>query len=351
MITTPTLLVNEQVCRDNIRRMIGLARHNHIQFRPHFKTHQSAEIGQWFLEEGTSKITASSLSMAACFAEAGWKDITVAFPVNVREMETINQLAGRITLNLLVESVEAVKLLGLGLTSPVNVFIKLDVGTHRTGIDPENEKAIREVMAEIRKSKRMQFVGVLCHAGHSYQCRGKQEILAVHSAVMTVLQKIKSTYSDIPDLVISYGDTPTCSVADSFPNVAELRPGNFVFYDLMQWQIGSCQASDIGVAVACPVVAKHPERNEVVIYGGAVHFSKDFVEENGRKVYGKLAIDRGEGWEGLREDVTLIRLSQEHGILQGPDAWVASVKIGDLVKIIPVHSCLTMDLLRGFEVV
>lgn len=38
--------------------------------------------------------------------------------------------------------------------------------------------------------------------------------------------------------------------------------------------IGSCSADDIVVAVVCPVVAKHEERGEMVIYGGAVHFFK-----------------------------------------------------------------------------
>ena len=73
--------------------MAGKAHANRLVFRPHFKTHQSHLIGQWFREEGVTKITASSLSMAAYFAEDGWDDITVAFPVNIREMDTINELA------------------------------------------------------------------------------------------------------------------------------------------------------------------------------------------------------------------------------------------------------------------
>ena len=86
--------------------MLTKARRNNIRLRPHFKTHQSAEVGEWLREEGVQYITVSSLFMAEYFAAAGWTDITVAFPVNLLEIDRINQLTTKCTLNLLVESVE-----------------------------------------------------------------------------------------------------------------------------------------------------------------------------------------------------------------------------------------------------
>jgi len=351
MITTPTLLVDEQKCRANIRRMAEKARANHLIFRPHFKTHQSHLIGQWFRDEGVTKITASSLSMAVYFAEDGWDDITVAFPVNIREMETINALAKRITLNLLVESEEAVSALASGVHHPVNLLIKIDIGTHRTGIDPTNTSELRRLIAAIDRAELLHFAGFLCHAGHSYHSRGTEGILQIHSESMSLLSTLRQSFADIPDLFISSGDTPTCSIAGSFPQVNEIRPGNFIFYDIMQQQIGSCDANDIGVAVACPVVAKHPERNELVIYGGGVHFSKDFIEEDGRRIYGHVVLPTGTGWGDRIQKAYVSKLSQEHGIISAPVDWINNQRIGDLVYVLPVHSCMTMDLLRAFEVV
>ncbi len=85
-IKVPTLLLDEEKCRDNIRQMARKAADNNVVFRPHFKTHQSVEIGGWFREEGIEKITVSSLRMAKYFAGDGWKDILVAFPVNILEI-------------------------------------------------------------------------------------------------------------------------------------------------------------------------------------------------------------------------------------------------------------------------
>jgi D-serine deaminase-like pyridoxal phosphate-dependent protein len=351
MIITPTLLVDEQKCRANIRRMAEKARANNLIFRPHFKTHQSHLIGQWFRDEGVTKITTSSLGMAAYFAEVGWEDITVAFPANVREIDTINELAERITLNLLVESVEAVAALVSGVRSEVNLFIKIDVGTHRTGMNPIKTDEIRAVISVIEKVEFLHFAGFLCHAGHSYGCRGKADILRVHGESMTLLSALRTSFSDIPDLFISYGDTPTCSIADSFAPVNELRPGNFVFYDIMQQQIGSCMADQIAVAVACPVVAKHPERGELVIYGGGVHFSKDVMEEHGQKVFGHVVAAANKKWGARVPDVYISKLSQEHGIISAPVDWIGQQRIGDLVYVLPVHSCMTMDVLSEFMVV
>ena len=84
-ITKPTLLLDKQKCLLNIRRMKHKANRNNVQFRPHFKTHQSIEIGEWFRQEGVLSISVSSLKTAKYFAGAGGDDITIVFPVNLRE--------------------------------------------------------------------------------------------------------------------------------------------------------------------------------------------------------------------------------------------------------------------------
>src|SRR4051812_3608705 len=110
-ITRPTLILDEERARRNIERMAEKARQSKVGFRPHFKTHQSGEIGDWFRECGVTSITVSSVAMAEYFQAAGWQDITIAFPVNWREIEAINRLAGQVHLGLILESVETVQFL------------------------------------------------------------------------------------------------------------------------------------------------------------------------------------------------------------------------------------------------
>ena len=132
----PTLIIDTLKVKRNIEKMLRKTVESKVVFRPHFKTHQSAEIGRLFREKGIIKITVSSVSMAEYFANHGWNDITIAFPVNLLEINEINRLVSDISLNLLVESSFSARFLNEHLTNCVGIFIKIDTGYHRTGIDP-----------------------------------------------------------------------------------------------------------------------------------------------------------------------------------------------------------------------
>ena len=348
-IHSPTLLINEQICRSNIRRMAVKARSSKLIFRPHFKTHQSVEIGEWFREEGVGAITVSSVSMARKFADAGWKNITIAFPLNIRETDEINQLAGNIKLNILIDMPEQIDALSNNLKHPAGFFIKIDLGYHRSGIEPTNTGLIEKIL-DFSIPGHLTFKGFLTHSGNTYQASGKQEILSIHESAGKELAKLKQKYlAKYPDIIVSCGDTPSCSLADDFTGMDEIRPGNFVFYDLMQLRIGSCKFDEIAAAVICPVVSIYPSRNEALIYGGAVHLSKEaLIHADGSRNYGLVVPFVDGRWQNPVGDDYLVSLSQEHGIFKTDSDWARALSPGDLVAVIPVHSCLSADLLRSW---
>ena len=111
------------------------------------------------------------VDMANYFAADGWNDITLAFTLNLRQLAEIDSLARRITLGVLVESIEAVRLAGDALTAPVDVWIKVDAGAGRTGLSWNRPEAIRAVAELICTIPRMKLVGLLTHSGNSYTAR------------------------------------------------------------------------------------------------------------------------------------------------------------------------------------
>ena len=138
-------------------------------------------------------------------------------------------------------------------------------------------------------------------------------------------------------------------MAEKFSGLDELRPGNFVFYDLMQLNLGSCTRDKVAVAVACPVVEKNTRKKEIIIYGGGVHLSKDSLKlKDGRQVYGQIVFLTPGGWVYPGNDCYLKSISQEHGIISATDEVFNNTGRGDLIGIIPVHSCMTADLLREY---
>jgi len=316
-----------------------------LVLRPHFKTHQSAQIAEWFRELGINSCTVSSVQMAEYFAKGNWNDITIAFPVNPFEVDSINKLASVVSLNILFSSAPNLLRSVKAITGKVGVFIEVDVGHGRSGVDPENTREIALMVNQIQENPNLMFKGFLTHAGHTYQANGTDEILKIHRDSLRKLTKLKAFWKEsYPDIIVSYGDTPSCSIADEFWGIDEIRPGNFVFYDVMQSQIGSCTTSDIAVAMICPVVDINQSRREAVIHCGAVHLSKDNIKlQNGETSFGMVCSFDGKNWGKPVEDLYVKSLSQEHGIISFTNDF--PFKVGDLVAILPIHSCLTVDLM------
>lgn len=348
-IKKPTLLLNSDTCHKNIHTMTAKSEGCQVIFRPHFKTHQSAAIGKWFREAGVSAITVSSVSMAQYFAMHGWKDITIAFPVNILEIEEINLLVSSINLNLLVESEETALFLSNNLTSACGFFIKIDTGYRRTGIEISNIMLIDKILQESDPA-RLHFKGFLTQNGHAYEATDKQQIIRIQQHAAEMLLQLKKQYlQQYPGIIISEGDTPTCSQLKPIEGIDEIRPGNFVFFDVMQFALGSCTLDQIAVALICPIVAVHFSRKEAVIYGGAIHLSKDrtFLPPDPKPVYGLVVRWDGKTWHTGELLGKVSALSQEHGVISLTQAGF-NLKPGDLVAILPVHSCLTANLMRRY---
>ena len=349
-ICRPTLLIKELIVRRNIARMRNKLPIE-IQFRPHFKTHQSRSIGAIYQEMGVRKTTVSSVEMAEYFANSGWTDITIAVPLNIRQLDRVVALAQAISVGILIDSQSTADhlLRHLNGTERITIWLEIDAGYRRTGFRWEDTDAISTCLNALQQDQSSIMVnGILTHSGHSYQLRSKQDIIALHALTMTRMTAVKNAISR-PDWCpsISIGDTPSCSLLDSFEGIDEIRPGNFVYYDLTQEQIGSCSQNDIAVAVATPIIGIYPDRSEVVVYGGAVHFSKDSLDTGSEKLYGYLVTPHPMGWERLPMGNRLVRLSQEHGIVSVDSERISSLRVGDLLYIQPVHACLAAQLLHS----
>jgi len=119
------------------------------------------------------------------------------------------------------------------------------------------------------------------------------------------------------------------TAARSLDGVTEARPGNYVYFDRMQVDLGSCTVGDCAVSVLSTVVSTGAEHS--VCDAGALVLSKDAGSDDG---------SMGEVWsdyDGNRLDPRLrvVSLSQEHGKLSCP------APVGARLRILPNHSCLT----------
>jgi D-serine deaminase-like pyridoxal phosphate-dependent protein len=101
--------------------------------------------------------------------------------------------------------------------------------------------------------------------------------------------------------------------------------------------------------LAVPVVDIQRERKEILIHGGGVHLAKDvLLDTDGSKNFGEVVLLTETGWTILSHHSYVKSISQEHGIIQASEELLSLVKVGDLLGILPVHSCMTADCMGGY---
>ena len=345
-IEKPQIVVDLNKAGNNITRMADKFQQRGVFFRPHFKTHQCAAIGERFRKVGVTAITVSSLDMAGYFADHGWDDITLAVPINYTQLHAVNPIAKRIKLNLLVDSVASAQALDDTLDVKCPLWVKIDVGYGRAGIKWDNEQAVLDLVRLIERCDRLDFAGLLTHSGHTYACQGREQVNELFEEGRTRMLRLKQMLADHGIAArISMGDTPSASLADNFAGVDEMRPGNFVFYDVAQSLVGSCTAEDIAVAIACPVIGKYDADAKILIYGGSVHLSKDAVTIAGERRFGQFALPTPTGWQVIPHDqAQVFSCCQEVSQVRLAPALFDQVEVGKAVYILPAHSCLAAEI-------
>ena len=344
----PLLLIDEKKCRRNIKSMCDKAANSNVEFRPHFKTHQSHAVGEWYQEEGVRCITVSSFDMAKYFSGL-YDDITLAIPFNITQLEELNILLTSQKITLLVDSEETVRALDVGLKGPVECWIEIDTGSKRTGIEPHNIAGIEEVLTAIKSSSHLDLKGFYSHPGHTYHSRDIETVRKVYEKALKDMMMIRDHFSSYQPFAINIGDTPGCTAASSFDTLDSISPGNFVFYDLTQVAIGSSTEDEIGVCLSSPIIGKNRERLEFALYGGGIHLSKERLDENGTTLFGKMVELTAGGWSKSVDGCYLRAISQEHGILKVTQEIFDNYRIGDRVGILPIHSCMTADCMGGYQ--
>lgn len=313
------------------------------RLRPHAKTHKSPRVAALQIERGAVGICCAKLGEAEVFAGEGIADIRLPYPLNPVNADRVFALARRVLLSFIVDDPAVAgewSKLAVARGTRLDVLIKVDVGFHRCGIDPESPAAPGIVQA-IAEMPGLRFRGLLSHAGHGYAATSEKGAEAVAIAEAHTLRDLAAASGvDCPE--ISVGATPTARFSVEQDGVTELRPGNYAYFDRTQVALGAAAWEDCALTVLARVVSR-PARDRVILDSGSKTLTNDgargFITTPG---YGVVLCDVG----GMADPDTALlveRLSEEHAtvrVLQGE----TRLKTGDLARIIPNHSCVVSNL-------
>ena len=343
-LPTPALLLDLDVLEGNLRRMATRCTELGVRLRPHVKTHKCIEIALGQRELGAAGITVSTLHEAKVFADAGFEDITWAFPLILSRIPEAVELADRVRLGVTVDSLEAVEALAT-TGAPFHVWLKVDCGYHRAGVSPDSSAAV-EISARITESETLEFAGLLSHSGNAYAGGSPGHIARIAHTERDVLNRLSIRLEErgirVPDR--STGSTPSMAQARDLTGVTEVRPGNYALYDFTQVALSSCSIEQCAATVLASVVSSRADDRTSVVDAGALALSADPGPPN-LTVATKGEILSGGQRDTLRQNARIVSLSQEHGVVS------SALPVGSRVRIIPNHSCLSVACFDAFFVV
>jgi D-serine deaminase-like pyridoxal phosphate-dependent protein len=322
------------VLKANLEQMAAFYRERPQKLRPHYKTHKCPQIARMQLELGATGITCAKLGEAETLVEAGISGILIANDiVDPLKIERLAELAKRAKLIVAVDGMENLQQLSRACVkagSTLDVLVEVDVGLHRCGARTIDQALNLAGLAY--KLPGLKLRGVMGYEGHTvFELDREQRTANVKEAIEKLIATAEwIRLSGLPVEIVSAGGTGTFDLTGDFPGVTEIQAGSYPFMDLKYRQLGLPFQPALSLLAT---VISTPEAGLAIIDAGL----KAITTDNGLP---EVIAPAG---------VRLLRLNEEHGILQVEPG--VTLQVGERVELLPSHVCTTVNLHDWYYVV
>lgn len=346
-LMTPAAVVDLDRMEANLDRLAAYAADHGLSLRPHVKTHKAPWIAAEQRRRGAVGVTVATPREAHLMAQVV-DDILVAYPtVNPARTRALLTLPEHVRLSVALDSMEALQQLSEmadAARRSVGVLVEVDLGMHRCGVaTPDDAVQLARTATGLPG---VEYRGLMFYPGHIRMRVDGQTAqrdvlggdLAAHLHALAD--------AGLAPTVVSGGSTPTWASTHLMPGVTEFRPGTYVFNDRITAEMGACDWDHCAYTILATVISTAVP-GQAVVDAGTKTLSGDQIAAPGKDGYG-VVLDH--------PDVVVARRSEEHGILDlSATDW--RPRVGERVRIIPNHVCVSMNLqpkvwgLRGGRVV
>lgn len=353
-LNTPTLLLERKKLLANIARMQASADRLGVKLRPHLKTMKAARAAQALSEAGASGITVSTLKEAEYFLDHRFTDITYAVGIVPAKLPEISRLMARgADIKIMTDSPDVAHAIASNADSSgirYKVLVEIDSGDNRGGLQPDSKEILQ--IAEIIDKSVAHFEGVLTHAGHSYDVDKASDIEKIaaqeRDSIVQAATKLRAAGHKVN--TVSVGSTPTALYARDLSAVTELRAGVYTVFDMDQQSRGVCKIDEIALSVLSTVIGHNRAAGKILLDAGGLALSKDRSADKFRPEVGYGQICTSDGT--VVPELYVSSVSQEHGhvVIRNADDF-AHFPVGSLLRILPVHACMTAAAYDFFNVI
>ncbi len=344
-IDTPALVIDLDAMERNMRVMQDFADEQRIKLRPHAKMHKSAQLALLQMQAGAVGVCVQKVSEAAALAAQGVRDVYISNVVtSLSKCERLAQIlcrpegenALKMTLSVAADSLQGIRMLAQALVrvapgEVIDVFIEIDVGQARCGVEPGAAAVV--LAQEMAKHPSLRFAGLQAYHGRAQHLRSAVER---REAIAQVIEKVQSTtaalhHAGFVVLLVTGAGTGSFIHEATSGIYGELQAGSYLFMDADYAANDSEEGMprfEHALFVKSQVISRHTTSTDDRAIVDAGHKSH--------------AIDSGLPtiWQGYNADWQFFNGGDEHGILRG----AALPDIGDTVWLIPGHCDPTVNL-------
>ena len=279
-LQTPMLMIYADLVQHNIDCMIRLLSNEPNRWRPHLKTAKLGCIMRMLVEAGvkTAKCATTLELLAAC--QAGFEDVLVAYPHMGRNAQRIAAIAALYPEVRVSAMVESNKQIVDWVDTSVDLFIDLNTGMNRTGIDG-NARAVTELAEEIR-SARLHFRGLHFYDGNSTEpdpAERAERANARYDQLFELISDIEGSGTRIGELITSGTPALPCAVVYrkfwNAPFTCQVSPGTVVYNDASSLAQLPAAYGFRPAAVVISQVVSHPKPDVITCDAGHKSVSVD----------------------------------------------------------------------------
>jgi len=336
-VDTPVLLLDLDAFERNLELLDASIAGRNIRVRPHAKSHKCPKIALAQLARGAVGVCCQKVSEAEAMIDGGVPDVLIANEVvGAAKVRRVAALAGRARVSVCVDDADNVAALDAAAGSAkvrFDVFVEVDVGANRCGVEPGEPAA--SLAKCIASSTNLRFAGLQAYQGAAQHLRKVEERRA---AIEQAVAKVKASIAAIEraglkcERVTGAG-TGTYAFETMSGVYDEIQPGSYIFMDV---DYGRNEWTESGIPrfqnslFVWTTVMSHPTVGRAVVDAGLKASS----------------VDSGMPRVADMEGAEYVKASDEHGVLALKSG--TRIEVGDKLKLIPGHCDPTVNLYDHF---
>ena len=333
-IDSPALLIYPKRVEKNIQTALQLVG-DAARLRPHVKTHKIREVAELLLAAGIRQFKCATIAEAEMLALVHAPDVLLAYPPvgpKAARLAALTQAFPETRFSCLIDAVETARHLNQTFAGQaIDVYIDLNVGMNRTGVQPANAGVLFEACQPFSN---LNVAGLHAYDGHIHDtdlALRRQQADTVYAMAEIARQTIHEKFGRILPMVI--GGTPTF-VLHAKRNGVQVSPGTFVFWDAGYARLLPDLPFNCAAVLLTRVISIIDQQTLCLDLG-----HKSVAAENPLPRVQFLNVP----------DAEQLRQSEEHLVVRVADTRQHSV--GEVWYAVPVHVCPTVALYEAVFVI